>query len=127
MWVFFDNFISDDGWTPPEGGFSPPDGWTPPPNPNGDGGNGGNGGGAGTCDPPKEEEPEETPEVSEKPTEPAKCSDANMGRCDCGDESQGFTTYTFWQGDVQRCFTVFIPNERAGEVLPVVFAERYAF
>ena len=32
---------SDDGWTPPEGGFSPPDGWTPPPNPNGGGGNGG--------------------------------------------------------------------------------------
>jgi len=110
----------DDDWTPPEGGFSPPDGWTPPPNPNGDGGNGG-AGGAGTCDPPAEDEPEETPEVTEKPTEPAKCSDANMGRCDCGDESQGFTTYTFWQDDVQRCFTVFIPNERANEVLPVVF------
>ena len=39
--AFFDNFISDDDWTPPEGGFSPPDGWTPPPNPNGGGGNGG--------------------------------------------------------------------------------------
>ena len=44
-----------------------------------------------------------------------------MGRCDCGNPSNGFTTYTFWQGEVQRCFTVFIPNERAGEVLPVVF------
>ena len=44
-----------------------------------------------------------------------------MGRCDCGSPDKGFTTYTFWQGDVQRCFTVFQPIERAGEKLPVVF------
>ena len=41
------------------------------------------------------------------------------GRCECGDASQGFQTYTFWQNDQQRCFTVFHP--RQGEILPVVF------
>merc|ERR1719328_364602 len=55
----------------------------------------------------------------EKPTEPTKCSDTTQGRCQCGDEAQGFTTYTFWQGDQQRCFTVFFPPERKGEILPV--------
>ena len=57
----------------------------------------------------------------EKPTEPTKCSAANQGRCPCGNEDEGFTTYTFWQGDQQRCFHVFFPPERKGEVLPVAF------
>ena len=35
---------------------------------------------------------------------------------------KGFQTYTFWLGDVQRCFTVFHPPTRASEVLPVVLA-----
>merc|ERR1719219_1669894 len=43
------------------------------------------------------------------------------GNCECGDTTKGFQTYTFMQDDVQRCFTVFHPLERAGEVLPVVF------
>ena len=55
----------------------------------------------------------------EKPTEPTKCSAENQGRCECGNESQGITTYTFWLADQQRCFHVFFPLERKGEVLPV--------
>ena len=65
--------------------------------------------------------------LEEKPTEPTKCSAANQGRCPCGDEDKGFTTYTFWQGDEQRCFHVFFPPERKGEVLPVaVYSNCYA-
>ena len=44
------------------------------------------------------------------------------GNCECGDTTKGFQTYTFMQDDVQRCFTVFHPLDRAGEVLPVVFS-----
>ena len=63
----------------------------------------------------------------EKPTEPTKCSTDNQGRCECGKEDDGFTTYTFWQGDVQRCFTIFFPPARKGEVLPVaVFSHCYS-
>ena len=58
----------------------------------------------------------------EQPTEPTACTDANAGRCECADTSEGFQTYTFWLGDVQRCFTVFHPNSRASEVLPVLLA-----
>ena len=47
-----------------------------------------------------------------------------MGRCECGDPSDGFTTYTFWLEDVQRCFTVYRPVSRASEKLPVVLAMR---
>merc|ERR1711884_440450 len=118
------------GWTPPpkgdtggsKGGKGGKGGWTPPPKSTptggngGKGGNGGNGGSGGNT-------PTEAPvDPDEKPTDPTKCSDANQGRCDCGDESKGFTTYTFWQFDVQRCFTVYQPLDRAGQVLPVVFA-----
>ena len=56
----------------------------------------------------------------EKPTEPTACTDANQGRCECADTSEGFQTYTFWLGDVQRCFTVFHP--RQGEAIPVMLA-----
>ena len=51
-----------------------------------------------------------------------ECSGEKDGNCECGDTSKGFQTYTFMQDDVQRCFTVFHPLERAGEVLPVVFS-----
>ena len=38
-----------------------------------------------------------------------------------------FETYTFWIGDVQRCFTVFRPPSRASESLPVsLFSNCYA-
>ena len=58
---------------------------------------------------------------SQHPTEPVACTNQNKGHCECGDTSQGFHTYTFWIGNDQRCFTVFIPPERASESLPVVF------
>ena len=64
----------------------------------------------------------------EKPTEPTKCSNANQGRCECGKESLGITTYTFWQGEEQRCFHVYVPEELEGkENVPVaVFSNCYA-
>ena len=45
-----------------------------------------------------------------------------MGRCECGDPSDGFTTYTFWIDDAQRCFTVYRPTSRASERLPVLLS-----
>lgn len=59
-------------------------------------------------------------EPLEKPTVPTECNDANQGRCECGDTSKGFTTYTFWLDGEQRCFTVYRPKERANEKLPVL-------
>ena len=56
---------------------------------------------------------------TEFPTEPTECSAENMGRCECGDTSDNFQTYTFWQNDQQRCFTVYHPSP--GSALPVVF------
>ena len=67
---------------------------------------------------------DETEEPTEKPEVPTECNDANMGRCECGDPADGFTTYTFWLGDVQRCFTVYRPTSRASEKLPVLLAMR---
>ncbi len=58
----------------------------------------------------------------ERWAEPTACTSANRGRCECGDESQGFQTYTFWLGDIQRCFTVFTPPNRKSERLAVVLA-----
>lgn len=55
---------------------------------------------------------------------PTECTDSNQGRCECGDVSKGFTTYTFWVGDVQRCFTVYRPINRASDVLPVVLTSQ---
>lgn len=46
---------------------------------------------------------------SDKPTEPTVCDSGNKGRCDCSSD-EGFTTYTFWQGELQRCFTVYTPK-----------------
>jgi len=59
----------------------------------------------------------------EMPTEPTECNAANQGRCECAD-GDGFTTYTFWLGDVQRCFSVFHPTAHAGKSLPVVLSMR---
>jgi hypothetical protein len=55
-------------------------------------------------------------------TEPVECTAENEGSCECGDNSQGFYTYTFWQGEVQRCFTIYFPLDRATEQLPVLFS-----
>ena len=46
------------------------------------------------------------------PTEPVPCTNENRGHCECGNVSQGFHTYTFWIGEMQRCFTVFHPISR---------------
>jgi len=58
--------------------------------------------------------------VNDKPLVPTACSASNQGRCECGDASRGFQTYTFWMENVQRCFTVFHPTSRASEKLPVL-------
>ena len=64
---------------------------------------------------------------NDQPTDPTPCSPENEGRCECGDVERGFETYTFWIGDVQRCFTVFRPPSRASESLPVsLFSNCYA-
>ena len=55
------------------------------------------------------------------PTEPVPCTNENRGHCECGNVSQGFHTYTFWIGEMQRCFTVFHPISRERERLPVFF------
>ena len=47
-----------------------------------------------------------------------------QGRCPCGDTSRGFTTYTFLVEGVQRCFTVYQPQSRLNEVLPVVITSQ---
>ena len=57
----------------------------------------------------------------QNPTDPTPCTNENKGHCVCGDESKGFHTYTFWIGDLQRCFTVFHPLSRQEEALPVFF------
>ena len=59
-------------------------------------------------------------QVNDKPLVPTACSASNQGRCECGDTSRGFQTYTFWMENVQRCFTVFHPTSRASEKLPVL-------
>ena len=57
-------------------------------------------------------------QASVTPSEPELCTDENQGRCDCGDQSLGFYTFTFWQEEVQRCFTVFYPLERLVDEVP---------
>ena len=57
---------------------------------------------------------------TEFPEDPTACSPENAGRCECGDPSDGFTTYTFWQNDQQRCFTIYHPTMQE-TALPVVF------
>merc|ERR1711971_616054 len=119
------------GTKPPKGSWTKPDGWTPNPDwtppsggPNG-GGSGGSGGSKGppTAGPTTTSGPTTTAVIpDEQPVVPTACTDANAGRCECGDTSKGFQTYTFWLGDVQRCFTVFHPPTRASEALPVVLA-----
>ena len=54
-----------------------------------------------------------------KPTNPTEVNDANQGRCPRGDTKKGFTTYTFWLNDVQRCFTTYNPPGFENKSLPV--------
>ena len=67
---------------------------------------------------------EESSAPDEKPSTPTECNDSNQGRCECGEVSKGFITYTFWLGDVQRCFTVYRPKNRGSESLPVVLSNQ---
>ena len=55
-------------------------------------------------------------------TAPMPCTPSNKGHCECGDETFGFHTYIFYVDDQQRCFTVYHPNDRASEILPVFFS-----
>merc|ERR1739848_12113 len=111
-----------------KGSWTKPDGWTPNPDwtpPSGGPNGGGSGGSKGppTAGPTTTSGPTTTAVIpDEQPTVPTACTDANAGRCECGSTANGFQTYTFWLGDVQRCFTVFHPPTRASEVLPVVLA-----
>ena len=59
---------------------------------------------------------------NDQSTEAVECDAQNPGSCECGETSEGFNTYTFWIGDVQRCFTVFHPNSRKSQKLPVVLS-----
>jgi len=63
-----------------------------------------------------------TAQASGESTEPVECTAENQGTCTCGDTSKGFYTYTFFQDEVQRCFTIYFPTSRATEQLPVVFS-----
>merc|ERR1711971_909272 len=114
---------SKGSWTKPDGWTPNPD-WTPPSGATGGGGKGSGGSkGPPTAGPTTTSGPTTTAVIpDEQPVVPTACTDANAGRCECGDTSKGFQTYTFWLGDVQRCFTVFHPPSRASEVLPVVLA-----
>merc|ERR1712223_228273 len=72
---------------------------------------------------PTTEDPETpTDDNDDELTEVFECDAENPGNCECGDTTEGITTYTFWVGDVQRCFTVFHPNSRASQKLPVVLS-----
>merc|ERR1712002_279949 len=55
-----------------------------------------------------------------KRNRPVPCTEENQGRCECGDESKGFQTYTFMVDDIQRCFTTYIPPDRINETLPLM-------
>lgn len=58
---------------------------------------------------------------------PTPCNPQNPGRCECGDVSRGFQTYTFTSGGEQRCFTVYHPVELASQPLPAyLFSQCYA-
>lgn len=87
----------------------------------------------GFCDDGEEDSTTKAPEVTTEDTgdssqsppvlgDVTECSGDQDGNCECGDTSEGFTTYTFMVDDVQRCFTVFHPMSRAGEKLPVVLS-----
>ena len=60
----------------------------------------------------------------ERPTLPTLCTWANAGRCDCanlyppGSRLAVFAkTYTWFQGDEQRCLTTYVPQPRENTTL----------
>ena len=55
-----------------------------------------------------------------RPASPTLCSDINQGSCECNDD-QGFTTWTWWVADQQRCATTYVPPSADGP-LPVLLS-----
>merc|ERR1711971_1491731 len=90
---------SKGSWTKPDGWTPNPD-WTPPSGATGGGGKGSGGSkGPPTAGPTTTSGPTTTAVIpDEQPVVPTACTDANAGRCECGDTSKGFQTYTFgWE------------------------------
>lgn len=55
-----------------------------------------------------------------RPTTPTPCDDINRGACACN-ESDGFTTHTWWVADQQRCMTTYVPAD-ADAPLPLLIS-----
>ena len=67
--------------------------------------------------------PDTAPDVEvdpDRPATPTVCTDANRGTCACND-APGFTTWTWWVADQQRCATTYVPPAVSGP-LPVVIS-----
>lgn len=56
----------------------------------------------------------------ERPSTPTACSPSNQGNCECNN-AQGFTTWTWWVADQQRCATTYVPDN-AEAPLPVLIS-----
>ena len=55
-----------------------------------------------------------------KPTTPTLVDANNLGSCKCATSSQpGYSVYTWWVQDQQRCFIVYIPPSAPAGPLPV--------
>jgi len=48
-------------------------------------------------------------EAASKPSKPTLVDSTNQGRCPLPPSTPGFSTYTVWSHDVQRCFQQYIP------------------
>ena len=55
-----------------------------------------------------------------RPSMPTPCSNDNRGDCACSDE-EGFTTWTWWVADQQRCATTYHPPNHQGP-LPLLIS-----
>ena len=63
-------------------------------------------------------------EPVEKPTVPTVCTENNSGSCECSDDV-GFTTYTWWIEDQQRCFTTYVPPDIPGPLPALLSLDCY--
>jgi len=61
----------------------------------------------------------------QNPTEPVPCDIENPGLCDCSSE-EGFQTYTYWEGQQQKCFTVYVPTDIIQPAPVVLHMQCYA-
>ena len=60
-------------------------------------------------------------EDKSRPLVPSVCNTQNQGICDCSNE-EGFTTYTWYVQEQQRCFTIYQPSHLSDQDLPVVIS-----